>query len=116
MKKCLLLCMVILLSLLTACSNPQPIKTIGSSKYYVKVQNNGEKYTEQDNTRYKYKLSGFNEDGKGKKFTFTSNHRLKQGAYLRIYSKEEEVITYEEVKQDGMPKKAQQMLGSGNES
>ncbi|MEN1966502.1 YxeA family protein [Lentibacillus sp. N15] len=115
MKQLFIVCMVLSIGLLTACS-PQPIKTIGSSKYYVQIQDNGEEYTEQDNTRYKYKLQGFNEDGEGKKFTFTANHQLKQDAYLRIYSKKDEVITYEEVDYDDIPKEAQQLLEDGNNS
>ena len=115
MKRFVIVCMVLMLGLLAACS-PQPIKTIGSSKYYVQVENDGEKYTEQGHSRYKYALKGFNKDGKSKKLKFTANHQLKQDAYLQIYYKKGEVITYKEIKHDDMPKKPQQLLGDGNGS
>src|SRR5699024_7333461 len=105
-KQCLVISMIILSVLLTAC-NPQ---TIGSDEYYVQVQNNEEKYTEENYTRYEYTLNGFDEDGKSKDMTFTANHELKKNAYLRIYYKKDEVITYEEVKKDDMPEKALQLL------
>src|SRR5699024_12198172 len=95
-QQSLVISMIILLVLLPD-MNPQ---TIGRDEYYVQVQNNGEKYTEKNYTRYEYTLNGFDEDGKSKDMTFTANHELKKNAYLRIYYKKDEVITYEEVKKD----------------
>lgn len=115
MKQLVTVCMVLILALLTACSTEQ-LQTIGSDKYYVKIQDEGEKYTEQGNTRHKYELEGFNEDGESKNLTFTSNHQLKDDAYLRIYYKKGEVITYEEVESDDIPKDIQQLLEDDNDS
>ncbi|CDQ38522.1 MULTISPECIES: YxeA family protein [Virgibacillus] len=114
MKQFRIVCIAISLTLLTACGSE--IQTIGSSEYYVKISNKGEKYTEQEHTRYKYQLKGFNEEGNDEKLTFTSNHRLTREAYLRVYFKKGEVITYEEVERDDIPKKPQQLLGVGNDS
>lgn len=113
-KTFLIVCIALISGILTACG-PQ-LKTIGSTKYYVEVQNEGESYTEQGHTRYEYELIGYNEDGEDKKLTFTSNHQLKSGAYLQIYDKNDEVITYEEIKHDDMPKKPQQLLEDGSNS
>lgn len=115
MKQLPIVCMGLILALLTTCS-PQQMQTIGSDKYYVKIQDEGEKYTEQGNSRYKYELEGFNEDGEGKNLEFTSNHQLKDDAYLRIYYKKGEVITYEEVESDDIPKDLQQLLEDDSDS
>src|SRR5699024_12147032 len=96
------------MSILSVLLNDRKPQTIGSDEYNVQVQNNGEKYTEENYTRYEYTLNGFDEDGKSKDMTFTANHELKKNAYLRIYYKKDEVITYEEVKKDDMPEKALQ--------
>jgi len=111
-KQYLIISMIIFSGLLTAC-NPQ---TIGSDEYYVQVQNDGEKFTEQNYTRYEYTLNGFDEDGKSKDMTFTANHELRKNAYLRIYYKKDEVITYEEVEKDEMPEKALQLLKENEQS
>jgi len=59
-------------------------------------------------------MKGYNEDGEGKKLAFTSSHPLKQDAYLQIYEKKDEIITYEEVKHEDIPKKVQQLLEDEN--
>lgn len=115
MKRSLIVGVALMWAFLTACS-PQPIKTIGSNKYYAQVQNEGEKYTESSHTRYKYDLKGFNKDGESKKLEFNANHQLKQDAYLQIYYKKDEVITYEEVQHVDMPKKPQKLLTKGKDS
>lgn len=110
MKKYLITGMVILLGLLTACN----LQTIGSDKYYVQVEDNGKKYTEQNYTRYEYTLKGFDADGERKELTFTAKDQLKEDAYLRVYYKKDEVITYEEVQSEDMPKRALQLLEKVN--
>lgn len=112
LKPLFLVSLTLILSLLSACG-PQ-IQTIGASKYYVEIQSEGEAYTDQGHTRYEYEVKGYNEDGEDKKLTFTSNHPLKQDAYLQIYEKKDEVITYEEVEQDDIPKNPQQLLEDDN--
>src|SRR5699024_631904 len=99
--------------LLMACS-PQPLQTIGSTKYYVEIDNDGEAYSESEHTRYKYNLIGFDEDGESKELLFTAGHQLKQGAYLQIYFKKDEVITYEDVDTDDIPEKAQELLNEND--
>lgn len=111
-KPLFLVCLALILSLLSACG-PQ-IQTIGADEYYVEIQSEGEANTEQGNTRYEYEMNGYNEDGEEKNLIFTSNHELRQNAYLRIYVKKDEVITYEEVETDDIPNKAQQLLEDEN--
>lgn len=116
-KPFLIVCMVLTLGLLTACGQQiQQIQTIGSSKYYVEIQNEGEEYSEQGYTRYKYELKGYNEDGEDKKLTFTSNHPLRKDAYLEVYYKKGDVITYKEIERDDIPQKPQQLLENDNDA
>lgn len=110
MKKLLIVSMAFAICLLTACS-PQPLQTIGSTKYYVEIDDDGEEYEESGYTRYEYNLMGFDEDGEVKELSFTAGDQLKQGAYLKVYYKKDDVITYEEVDADDVPKKAQKLLG-----
>lgn len=111
-NKYIIICMIIMLgAIMTACS-PQALQTLGSSKYYVKVQGEGETYTNNDITRYKYELTGFNKDGESEDLSFTANHQLLEGAYLKIYFKKDEVITYEEVDDEDIPDEALRGLAS----
>lgn len=107
MKKIVTIGLGIVLLLLTACS-PQPLQTIGTTKYYVTIDDKGEKqeHKAEDITRYEYNLTGFDKAGEAKDLTFTAGHELKQGAFLRIYYKKDEVITYEEVGNEDIPEKA----------
>ena len=98
-----------LLVLLSACG-PQPLQTIGSSKYYVYIHKDGESYTEDDDTRYRYDVEGYDKDGHKNSLTFTAGHQLEQGAYLTIYYKDDKVITYEETDSDDVPQKAKHHL------
>ncbi|MBY7142428.1 YxeA family protein [Virgibacillus sp. NKC19-3] len=113
MKKLLIVSMGFAICLLSACSL-ESLQTIGSTKYYVEIDDDGEEYTESNNTRYEYNLMGFDEDGEEKELSFTAGHQLKQGAYLKVHYKKDEVITYEEVDADDVPKKAQELLGEKN--
>lgn len=113
MKKILIVSMGFAICLLTACS-PQPLQTIGSTKYYVEIDVDGVEYEESNNLRYEYNLMGFDEEGEEKELTFTAGHQLKQDAYLKIHYKKGEVITYEEVEVDDIPKKTKELLGEND--
>lgn len=110
MKKLLMVSMGFVICLFSACS-PQSLQTIGSTKYYVEIDDKGEGYEESGYSRYEYNLMGFDEDGEAKELSFTAGHQLKQGAILKVHYKKGEVITYEEVDADDVPKKAQELLG-----
>lgn len=115
MKKILIVSMSLLLLVLVGCS-PQPLQTIGSTKYFVKVDDAGEKQEieEEDMTRYEYNLAGYDEDGEKKDLLFTAGKELKQGAFLQVYYKEDEVITFEEVDEDEVPEQAIASLNENN--
>jgi len=97
--------------LLAACS-PQPLQTIGASKYYVQIDGDGEAYEEAGNTRYEYALTGYNKSGESMELEFTAGSNLRDEAYLAVYIKNEQVVTYEEVELDDIPEDAQAALQS----
>src|SRR5699024_8728947 len=101
--------MGITLCLLTTCS-PQLLQTIDSTKYYAEIDDDGEEYENLGHTRYKYNLLGYDEEGESKELSFTAGHPLKQGAYLQVYYKKDEIVTYEEVKAEENPENAQELL------
>ncbi|HLR42793.1 MAG TPA: YxeA family protein [Pseudogracilibacillus sp.] len=109
MKKIMMFTMLLTLTLLTACS-PQPLQTIGATKYYVQVDNDGEEYTEFDETRYEYDLVGYDKKGEAEELNFTARQQLKQDAFLMIYYKNDQVITYEEVAGEDVPEEAKTLL------
>lgn len=111
MRKTLVVCMGITLLFLAACS-PQPLQTIGATKYYVEIDDEGEELESEvaDDTRYEYHLPGIDKNGEIKELTFTAGHELKQGAFLLVYDKKDEVITFEEVDTDDIPKEALELL------
>src|SRR5699024_6902427 len=115
MKKILIVSMSLLLLLLVGCS-PQPLQTIGSTKYFVKVDDAGEKQEieEEDMTRYEYNLAGYDEVGEKKDLLFTAGKELKQGDLLQVYNNEDEVITFEVVDEDKHPDQAIASLNENN--
>ena len=115
MKKILIVSMSLFLLVLAGCS-PQPLQTIGSTKYFVKVDDAGEKQEieEADTVRYEYNLVGYDKDGEKKDLLFTAGKELKQGAFLQVYYKEDEVITFEEVEEDEVPEQAIASLNENN--
>src|SRR5699024_1743609 len=109
MKKLIIVSMGITLCLLTACS-PQPLHTIGCTIYDADIDDDGEEDEDSGHTRYKYNWLGFDEEGESKELSFTAGHPLKQGAYLQVYYKKDEIVTYEEVNAEEIPERAQELL------
>ncbi|GED16517.1 YxeA family protein [Aneurinibacillus migulanus] len=69
---------------------------------YVYVQIN--KPAEPDNGRFKYKLTGYNAEGKKKNVNFTASIELPKGTYLKVLAKGFYVQKWEEVKAEDIPK------------
>ncbi|WP_010308748.1 YxeA family protein [Kurthia senegalensis] len=88
---------------------------MNTSEYYVKITQDGivTESKSSDGKIYKdynYSLEGINEDGKKKTLDFFAQKNLRKGAYLKMYVKEKGVSSYDEVKFDELPKKAQEFL------
>ncbi|VXB58702.1 conserved hypothetical protein [Exiguobacterium sp. 8H] len=55
--------------------------------------------------RYIYTQSAFTEEGDQKEVTFTAGKELREGAFLRLYVKDEDTVTsYDEVKREELPR------------
>ena len=89
---------------------------MNANNYYLQITEEGvphEKKLDDGSvmTSYSYKLDATNEDGKTISLEFTAQKKLRQDAYLKMYVKEgDQVSSYDEVKLDEIPKKAQNQL------
>lgn len=92
------------------------VNRLGADNYYVQITENGKKieYKSTNGEKfvsYEYTLPAINEDGKEQNLTFTSNHQLREKAYINLFVKrEKEVTSYQEVKKEEIPAKAREKL------
>ncbi|WP_433616118.1 YxeA family protein [Paenibacillus cellulositrophicus] len=63
-----------------------------------------DKPAENDNGRYKYKLTGYNLEGEKKKVIFTSSTQLPEGTYLKVSAKGAYTENYTKVKEEDVPR------------
>lgn len=103
--------LIAMITVLAGC-NTQKLQTIGTDAYYVQIIDGGKEYETGYDPRYEYTLTGYDKDGNSTELVFTAGRQLKENAYLKIYYKEkkEEVIYYEEVAKDDVPKEALSLL------
>ncbi|MFD6440471.1 YxeA family protein [Peribacillus sp. NPDC060186] len=86
---------------------------MNASNYYLQITEDGEEHeTKLDDgtvmTSYSYKLDATNADGETIPLEFTAQKNLRKDAYLKMYVKNgDEVSSYDEVKFEEIPKKAQ---------
>jgi len=88
----------------------------GKENVYVQVGDPS--YTDEDKldsgeimTRYWYELPAYHENGDEMKVAFSAQKELSQGAYLKLYIKNEnEVTSYDEVSWEEVPEAAQEEL------
>jgi uncharacterized protein (TIGR01655 family) len=107
----LMLGLLLLLLLFTSID----INRFGKDNVYVEVIDHTDiEETKLDSgeimTRYVYQQEAFDEEGKSIEVEFSANKKLRNG-YLMLYiNKENEVTSYDEVKWDEIPSKAQAEL------
>ncbi|AIY84459.1 MAG: YxeA family protein [Clostridium baratii] len=77
----------------------------GATKYYAETNSNYIK----DGTLYLYKIDGYNEDGKKETLDFTTSKVLKTNRFLKIYKRNNEVKSYEEIKSSDLPTKVKEI-------
>ena len=84
---------------------------IPKETYFVKTNQpvNKEKL-DKDFYDYTYKTVGYDEQGDGKKITYTATKKLKTNHYLKLTMKQGQVLNYSEVKTNDIPKKANKNL------
>lgn len=75
---------------------------------YVYVQINQQPVPE--NHRYRYKLNGFNAEGKEKKVTFTASTVLKEGTFLKVMAKGSYTKEWEQLASGDVPKTVMEKL------
>ncbi|WP_411739493.1 YxeA family protein [Peribacillus sp. S4] len=86
---------------------------MNTDNYYLQITEDGVQHeTKLDDgtvmTSYSYKLDAKNADGKTIPLEFTAQKNLRKDAYLKMYVKNgDEVSSYDEVKIEDIPKKAQ---------
>lgn len=89
---------------------------MNANNYYLQITEDGVPHENKLDdgsvmTSYSYKLDATNEDGKTISLEFTAQKELRQDAYLKMYVKEgDRVSSYDEVKLEEIPKKAQKLL------
>ncbi|CAH0249562.1 hypothetical protein SRABI96_03143 [Peribacillus sp. Bi96] len=89
---------------------------MNASNYYLQITEDGVQHeTKLDDgsvmNSYSYKLDATNADGETLLLEFTAQKNLRKDAYLKMYVKNgDEVSSYDEVKLEEIPEKAQKKL------
>lgn len=89
---------------------------LGAEQYYTQIIGQGKMLEDKDanggkHISYEYKLSAFDKDGRQKILTFTAQKQLREHAYLSLFVKDNKGVTsYQEVKMEELPKKANEKL------
>ena len=89
---------------------------MGADQYYTQIIGQGKVLEEKADSgvkhvSYEYKLLAFDKDGQQKTLTFTTQKQLRENAYLMLFVKEDKGVTsYQEVKEDELPKKVSEKL------
>lgn len=80
---------------------------VQKSDYYVQIDNTKiEQISRTDNMKYKYTLTGYNQNGNSKEIEFNTSRELREGAYLKLeVMLLRGVITWEEVEPNELPDK-----------
>jgi len=89
---------------------------LGAEQYYTQITGPGKILEDKDDkgvkyVSYEYNLPAFDNDGSETTVTFTAQKQLRENAYLTLFLKDDKGVTsYQEVKEDELPKKASEKL------
>ena len=78
---------------------------VGATKYYVETNSNYKK----DGALYYYTINGYDKDGNEEKLEFFTQKVLKTNRFLKVYKRNNEVKSYEEVKSSDLPTKVKEI-------
>ncbi|MFJ7973718.1 YxeA family protein [Psychrobacillus sp. NPDC096389] len=87
-----------------------------ADNYYLQITEDGVPHEDKLDdgsvmTTYSYQLDATNADGKTIPLEFTAQKNLRKDAYLKMYvKKDDQVSSYDEVKLEDIPNKAQKQL------
>lgn len=70
---------------------------------YVQI-NEQPKPDEPNGKRFKYKLTGYNAEGKERKVTFSTGSELEEGTYLKVWAKGAYTEKWDEIPAESVPK------------
>ncbi|MCR8980892.1 YxeA family protein [Brevibacillus laterosporus] len=83
-----------------------PENPAGKTVYYTMITGPG---VQDENGRYDYELTAYNEEGTEKKLEFSAGKQLRKGAYVQLYYTLIRGVTYwEEVTFEKLPEAVQQ--------
>ncbi|GAA0084815.1 YxeA family protein [Clostridium sp. CTA-7] len=86
------------------------ILNLGADKYYLKTT---EEYKQHiRGTIYEYEINGYDKNGNEKLITFTSNKLLEKDKYLKVFIKDDNVKSYEEIPENELPDKVKSAYGT----
>ncbi|MNJ50575.1 hypothetical protein D3C77_458520 [compost metagenome] len=78
-----------------------PENPSGKKIYYTMVQNN---HMKMGNNRYFYNLDSYNKKGSKKDLSFSASKKLREGAYLELYTTNFRGVTYwQEIQHEDLP-------------
>lgn len=78
--------------------------------YYVQVHNSSSNTPASQDTTVEYTLPAWDEKGNPQTITFFGTHSLREGAYLQLTLKNQQVLSYQEIAYKQIPALAQQHL------
>lgn len=89
---------------------------MNADNYYLQITEDGVPHEDKLDdgsvmTTYSYQIDATNADGKTIPLEFTAQKNLRKSAYLKMYvKKDDQVSSYDEVKLEEIPQKAQKQL------
>lgn len=83
---------------------------IPKQHYYVQVHHSSSTHYASSESTVEYTLPAWDDKGNAQTITFSGIHPLREGAYLRLILKNNEVLSYEEIAYPQIPALAQQHL------
>jgi len=78
--------------------------------YYVQVHNSSSNTSSSQDTTVEYTLPAWDDKGNPQTITFFGMHSLREGAYLQLTLKNQQVLSYKEISYDQIPTVVQRYL------
>lgn len=84
------------------------------NEVYVIVDTSGEPEGKGNNIRYRYNLTGYTEQGREKRITFSASSELEQGTYVKVLAKGAYTKKWMKVKSEDVPAGVLEKVGGAN--
>lgn len=92
------------------------LNRVGADEYYTQINGEGTETEDKGSDgaihiSYEYELPAYDKDGNQKTLTFSADKQLRENAYLLLFVKNgKDVTSYQEVKDEELPKKVAEVL------